>query len=587
MLPLFGGLRPIRARIYLDAGAVTILLRNGLVPASNVWNWLQLLLIVGSTVVTAGGVTPRWTLTLPMVFYLLINVTRTACEVTLKKYDGDDDFEWGDAVYTMASVLSYFQVFCAVTAGLLSFLLFPAVELPPVEGPYNVGVVDLFLPVESRSTADTDDDDNDDFVSVKLFYPIDADKTSVPTTPYLDEADGVRVCDEMMRIGTPPPLDRQGWLFHYLTMVRLHGVQRHAPVASDPPKFRTAVYSHGLLGYAGCYTQQGLNLASHGTVVLMPNHADGSSTLTKRKDGNTLYYDGSMMKLVGKDDTQYVRIRRAQNEVRIREFTAAAEALQQLNTTNIPALESLGISFVDRLDFSSKGHSMTFAGHSFGAATALGAAFRRPDLGGRTVVLHDPATDWLPDDVRRTLFHGRFGSSNSESEQQDDNEALVYSGGTGGYETEERDDADVTTAVGEEKKKDAPDDDKKDDGAARIGCLDMLVLFSGEFLEKGWGECKLYKAMHSEGILGRAGGLSDYGCIGDGSRHQEFSDLCALTPLWLAHLLTFTGTKKHPIDTLEESLERTVDFINRVQASKKGAKKVFSGNNRQIECVMM
>lgn len=177
---------------------------------------------------------------------------------------------------------------------------------------YHVGRVDLFLPIGSinknRTGSDDtnndngDNDDNDDHVSVRLLYPIDTDRADPPSAPYMDPGpDGYRICDEMMRIGTPPPLNKAGWLFHYLTLGRSRGVRRNAPLAKNKKgsnngngnttsTFPTEVYSHGLLGCAGCYLQQGLTLAAEGRVVVMPNHADGSAVLTKRKDGTYQYY---------------------------------------------------------------------------------------------------------------------------------------------------------------------------------------------------------------------------------------------------------------------------------------------------------
>lgn len=69
-------------------------------------------------------------------------------------------------------------------------------------------------------------------------------------------------------------------------------------------------------------------------------------------------------------------------------------------------------------------------GHSFGGATALTAACRRPDLAqnGGGVIAHDPATDWIPDDTRRSLF--------PPEKLKDLETAKGFAGGTGGYKDE-------------------------------------------------------------------------------------------------------------------------------------------------------
>ena len=92
-------------------------------------------------------------------------------------------------------------------------------------------------------------------------------------------------------------------------------------------------------------------------------------------------------------------MRRDQTDLRCKEVLAATMAVHSLNEHNIPELERMGLSFVGRLQTSEQ----SFMGHSFGGATAVAAALRRPDL-STTVIAHEPALDWAPNDVRRALF---------------------------------------------------------------------------------------------------------------------------------------------------------------------------------------
>lgn len=558
MLPLFAGLRPVRSRVMIDLGVLVILFRNCLVStARSLYDWSLLAAVVAGTLVTAGP-TARWPITLSVVPYVFFAAVRAGCELWWETHEEGALADWTSWFARVA------QALCAVVATVLALFLFPALELRPIEGEHHVGVVDVFLPVASD---DRDENDNDAHVSVKLLYPIDVHRSSgkTPTTTYMDPDDGHRVCDEMMRIGSPPPLSSKGWLFHYQTLARLQGVRRGAPLASsssesdddgEKKRFPTAVYSHGLLGYAGCYLQQGLALAAQGRVVAMPNHADGSSVLTKRRDGSYMYYRDVEKELKAKDENTQdlliarVRKRRAQVELRIREFLAVVDALRALNTTNLPELEAAGISFVGRLDIEKE--DTIYAGHSFGAATALGAACRRREADVSTVILHDPATDWAPDDVRRALFHERFGGGG---------EGPRYGGGTGGYEpkAESNGAEGSTNGDGEEN--------MRSSSSSALSRLDMLVLFSEEFTDKNWGESELFRLLHQEGLLGREDGPSDCGYVA-GSRHQEFSDMCCLTPLWLARILEFSGPERSPLDTLEESVDRTEDFLRRAKSER-------------------
>lgn len=148
--------------------------------------------------------------------------------------------------------------------------------------------------------------------------------------------------------------------------------------------------------------------------------------------------------------------RRARTDHRVREFIAAAESLLKLNERNIPELEARGVSFVDRLDTS----DLHFVGHSYGGCTALTAASRRPDLAS-SVIAHEPAVDWMPDDARRSLFaeHKLVGAPQE------------YDGGTGGFLPQQ-----------EEEKKEADSATCRPSGS--LHDVPMLFLYSDEWKQK-------------------------------------------------------------------------------------------------------
>lgn len=127
----------------------------------------------------------------------------------------------------------------------------------------------------------------------------------------------------------------------------------------------------------------------------------------------------------------------------------------KLNEQNIPELEAVGVSFVDRLDTD----DLNFVGHSYGGCTALTAAARRPDLAS-AVIAHEPAVDWMPDDARRALFaeHKLVGGPRE------------YHGGTGGFLLER-----------EEEKK---DEATCDEPSGSLHDVPMLFLYSDEWNQK-------------------------------------------------------------------------------------------------------
>lgn len=144
--------------------------------------------------------------------------------------------------------------------------------------------------------------------------------------------------------------------------------------------------------------------------------------------------------------------RRARTDHRVNEFIAAATSLLKLNEQNLPELDAVNVSFVDKLDTS----ELHFIGHSFGGCTALTAASRRPDLAS-SVIAHEPAVDWMPDDARRSLF----------AEYKLIGGPRKYTGGTGGFLSSEQDDG-----------------KKEVDNTESLHDVPMLFLYSDEWNQK-------------------------------------------------------------------------------------------------------
>ena len=162
---LWGGLRPILSRVILDALTLLGLGYSPLVPTGTKTNLCVLLLSCLLPIATAGF-TSRWTLTFPMIPLLLLQ--------GLRRIPAVKSGTW------LARCIGIISIMCILIGAALSNL-FPAVELPSVNGPYNVGVVDFFMPVEMSKTNGTCDSYS--HVSVRLLYPTLEEPESVP---YLD-----------------------------------------------------------------------------------------------------------------------------------------------------------------------------------------------------------------------------------------------------------------------------------------------------------------------------------------------------------------------------------------------------------------
>jgi hypothetical protein len=293
---------------------------------------------------------------------------------------------------------------------------------------------------------------------------------------------------------------------------------------------------------------------------------------------------------------KYAQTRRIMVQHRADELLAALETFVSLQTTNLPELEEQGIRFVGQLDI----NEIHFMGHSFGASTILHAAYSRrrgeddnvapsssstneenkgtttnPMLRLRsvqlpqpaTLIAHDPVSDWLPDDTRHSLFEKQRLQGSRYLED--------FKGFTG-------DDDDTVSERTKYHDKDEATHNINDASTAAttttsscsssIHDFHMLVLSSHEWFTKQWEASHILFDMHERGQFGArstlegkkqvaaaAASISHVKVI-DQAFHNEFSDTCMLTPLWIARASKITGLR-NPIHTAEEIHQHTLAFL--------------------------
>mmetsp|Transcript_11121 Transcript_11121/g.20812 ORF Transcript_11121/g.20812 Transcript_11121/m.20812 type:complete len:467 (-) Transcript_11121:2018-3418(-) len=391
----WGGLKPIKRRFILDCVTLGLLAHSSLIPFSN--NIHATILVVACLLtITTAGWTNRWTISLPMVPIVFLQTLRY---FIITEEAGDHTNSW-----LAFSIKAFSLLFIAKS--LLLTILFPALKIPTIKGKYNVGIVDLHLPVDNFSQ---------DYVLVRFLYPTLDKSTRIP---YLDADIGAKICKTLIEVGAPPPLNKLGFLLNHWRLSTVKAKRNGTPFVplhhnsssthqsnvennsqnDESSCFKSllpiVVYSHGLTGSAELYSYQTMNLAANGTFVMSITHSDASAIALKRKDGSCLGYDPHIANLAKEKETllDSVRSRRRQVEYRAKEVLAAIDALLQLNIGNIQELDDLGVSFVSKLNVK----DITMMGHSFGGATALTVANMRPDL-FLCCVAHDPAIDWCTD----------------------------------------------------------------------------------------------------------------------------------------------------------------------------------------------
>ena len=262
-------------RIILEQTIVDVLALVGfgfaVLAKPSMGNGLVLVVTSILTVVLSGNLTNRWTIIFPMVPLIVLQGLR---RIFIKKW----------ILWTIGSL----SVFLIVVAAILS-LLFPAVELPPVyHAKYNVGVADVFLPVNLESI--NSDVTNAtcaarDHVTVRILYPT-LDKPG--SIPYLRPQTAKVFCEETMKFGAPPPLQSFGWMLHTWRLAQLPARWHASPIEGPSP---IIVFSHGLGANAEIYSYQTLALAARGYVVVVVEHTDGTAPVVMRKDGSILKRD--------------------------------------------------------------------------------------------------------------------------------------------------------------------------------------------------------------------------------------------------------------------------------------------------------
>ncbi len=503
---MIGGLQPIPRHIAIDLYTLWCMLYVNFTSIRTPSNLYVLLFSCGFLLFTCGP-TGRWSISLPMIPFIVIQL--------LRRVPFFSRFKWS------RGLLGFLGVWFIVLAAILCILI-PAVQIPSPDGPYRVGILEFHLPVDFS-------DDNTTCTShselpVKLFYP-----TLDPPGqyPYLNPSLADEYCRKVMQFGAPPPLQSQGWMLHNWKLATLPA-KWNATLLPLDRRLPIVIFSHGLGGTADVYSYQTMALASNGYVVLVLTHQDRSAPVVALSNGTEIHYDFELAKLLLEEKhSDYVKERRRRTDHRVQELIAAVEAIHRMDQQDIPGL---GISLQGRL---SKSETF-FMGHSFGGATALTAGKRRPDL-VTAIVAHEPAVDWMPDDARHSLLPPTLLQDFDHS----------WQGGTGGYEG-------FIPA---------------DDNGGSIHEKDILILFSQEWRDKKWAGSDALEEMDARKRLGTDSGISACKSIPDIS-HNEFSDTCLMTPVWVGRATGITG-KRNPVETAKEIEHITKVFLENVRQRSK------------------
>lgn len=232
--------------------------------------------------------------------------------------------------------------------------MFGRTKIPTGNGPYSVSCTDLMFKYTNKSTF------------LRLYYPSHSDEHSetiwIPNKEYffgLSKFLGTR------------------WLMGKI-LNSLFGSMT-APVSWNSPlrtgeKYPLIVFSHGLGAFRTIYSAIGIDLASHGFIVAVVEHRDGSASAT-------YYYNDQSAAEIGKKTWLYLKtLKHGEEEVPLRNEQVqlrakeCSQALDLILCVDCETKNVLDLEFdIKQLKDSIDRNKIAVMGHSFGGATVIQA----------------------------------------------------------------------------------------------------------------------------------------------------------------------------------------------------------------------
>ncbi|KAL1893066.1 hypothetical protein Cpir12675_004300 [Ceratocystis pirilliformis] len=262
-------------------------------------------------------------------------------------------------------------------------------SFPHYTGPYQVGSIDIEIPVSELESPVSIPSDASDIhtVLVRVFYPAtpESHDRNVDWLPS-PQRQSLSAYARFVGLG-PAAASIVSYIPRHTHYTKIPAHKNAAtfasPLASDG-RWPTAIFSHGLAGCRNSYSSIAGSLASHGVIVFCPEHRDGSAILTMVRNPSARarrfpnWWGTAEMRLyldIGHEVTaETFKARDRQLRIRLWELglvhslIIAIDRGQKLGNLKTSA-RSLG-QFADKMDVHRPG-KMVFMGHSFGAASVV------------------------------------------------------------------------------------------------------------------------------------------------------------------------------------------------------------------------
>ncbi|KAK4203855.1 platelet-activating factor acetylhydrolase [Triangularia verruculosa] len=271
---------------------------------------------------------------------------------------------------------------------LLSTLLNPVPGFPEYTGPYKVGTVDVEIPIsELPSSQKPEGAANIQTVLFRIFYPAvpEAQGKKVTWLPAPQRLH-IEAYAQFLGLGSKAAsflsfLPRH---LHWTTIPAIKNAALLSPPAEHlGSRWPTMVFSHGLGGNRNAYSHLAGSLASHGVVVICPEHRDQSAALTLIRDPQSAKKTSPFvlpyLRIPHNQTPEIWQQRDSQLRIRLWELDIIFEAILAIDhndskviTSNLNSSTPVSAisAFHNKLDILEPG-KVIIAGHSFGSSTMV------------------------------------------------------------------------------------------------------------------------------------------------------------------------------------------------------------------------
>lgn len=264
----------------------------------------------------------------------------------------------------------------------------PVVSFPDYNGKYAVGTVDVEIPAADLPSPADAPEAAQPTIAFRIFYPCEKPSSSQQDRPvrWIPQPQRATISSFAKFVGMKSRLaaaiSYMPQQLYYITLPAHRNAKLLEPPTSNG-RWPVTIFSHGLAGSRNAYSYVCGDLASNGMIVIALDHRDGSSPIQYvRGTAKSEAHIVDPVKISHEPSPEVYEGRDKQLRIRLWEISMAYEALFKIDSgLEVENLDSntskhrrerveVLYQFDSMLDIHKAG-KVTFAGHSFGAATTV------------------------------------------------------------------------------------------------------------------------------------------------------------------------------------------------------------------------